>query len=179
MTIRNVQLDIDALPRAATIQWQKLDPSYPRQAATSVLFGFSIIFIPLIIAASVFIVQWLAALLVAGLYLVVTLPITTLVWAMAKRRRIAIREHDIGYQKGIFWRSSIFAQIHRVQHMEVSSGVIERRFKLNTVKFFTAGGATADLSIPGLDAKRTEQLRALIVPDEKEPLQVPPEAVHG
>ncbi len=49
-----------------------------------------------------------------------------------------------------------------MQHVEVSSGPLQRKFGLATVKFFTAGGSSVDLKVDGLSTERAEQMRAFI-----------------
>jgi len=78
-------------------------------------------------------------------------------------RAIAVREHDIAYRSGLFFRKTVILACNRVQHIEVSSGPLQRRFGLVSLKFFTAGGSSVDLKVDGLMRDRAEQLRAYIL----------------
>ncbi len=51
---------------------------------------------------------------------------------------------------------------NRIQHTEISRGPIERKYELSTLKIYTAGGSTSDLSIPGLEAEEAEQLKEFV-----------------
>ena len=76
---------------------------------------------------------------------------------------MAMREHDIAYCSGLFWRKTVMLAFNRIQHIEVSSGPLQRRFGLASLKFFTAGGSSVDLKIDGLKRGRAEQLREYIL----------------
>lgn len=77
-----------------------------------------------------------------------------------KRMQYALRERDIYYQHGFLWRSRTVIPFNRIQHAEVIQGPIERMFDLSVLRIFTAGGASSDMSIPGLrpgDANRIKE----------------------
>ncbi len=79
------------------------------------------------------------------------------------KKSYAIREKDIIYNSGLFWRSSIAIPFNRVQHCEVSIGPIDRMFNLSELKIFTAGGSSSDLSIEGLSPDTSNRLKDFIV----------------
>lgn len=79
------------------------------------------------------------------------------------KKSYAIREKDIIYNSGLFWRSSIAIPFNRVQHCEVSIGPIDRMFDLSELKIFTAGGSSSDLSIEGLKPETSNRLKDFIV----------------
>lgn len=68
-----------------------------------------------------------------------------------KKRKYAIREHDVVYAKGLIVNSITTVPISRIQHVEESRSWLARRFGLSTLKIYTAGEAGSDLSINGLD----------------------------
>ena len=78
------------------------------------------------------------------------------------RRGYALRERDLTYRKGWIFFSTTTLPFNRIQHTEVSQGPIEKKFDLCTLKIFTAGGSTSDLSIPGLEEEEAQQLRDFI-----------------
>ncbi len=78
----------------------------------------------------------------------------------ARRRRWALREHDLIYRSGLIWQRTAILPFARIQHVETASGPLERLFGLMRVKCFTAGGLAADLTVEGLerdDARRVRQ----------------------
>ena len=84
----------------------------------------------------------------------------TLAGLEARRRRWALREHDLIYHSGLIWQRTAILPFARIQHVETASGPLERMFGLMRVKCFTAGGLSADLTVEGLerdDARRVRQ----------------------
>jgi uncharacterized protein len=103
-----------------------------------------------------FVAPWwvVAAVAVAAAWFV------SLAWLDARRRGWALREHDLIYRQGIIWRRTVIVPFARIQHVETSSGPLERAFGLMRVKCYTAGGAMSDLSVVGLkvdDARKVRQ----------------------
>ena len=79
------------------------------------------------------------------------------------RKGYAVREHDVVYKSGVFWRTVTAIPFNRIQHVEKSSTPLDRRFQIAVLQLFTAGGAGGDLKIHGLSAKTAEKLRFYIV----------------
>jgi len=74
----------------------------------------------------------------------------------------AIRDKDIIYKTGIFFRSSLIIPFNRIQHCEIEQGPIDRLFGLAELSLFTAGGSGSDLKIPGLAQDRANSLKNYI-----------------
>lgn len=164
MSFNNPQLPIDDLPRAAQIDYEALSPRYPTEAALQTGLGW---LIPLVIVTGIFsftgdlridILFGHTAWGMAALIALVTVSIA-LSMISARKKRLAARQHDIAYQKGIIWKRTVVLPITRIQHVELSTGPFERLFGHATLKFFTAGGSQVDLKIPGLEQDRAERLR--------------------
>ncbi|NRD22438.1 PH domain-containing protein [Winogradskyella litoriviva] len=79
-----------------------------------------------------------------------------------KKRKYAIREHDVIYSKGIIIHSMITVPISRIQHVEESRSWLARHFGLSTLKIFTAGETGSDLSIKGLPHVEAKQIKEII-----------------
>ena len=71
----------------------------------------------------------------------------------------ALRQHDISYKSGLLFFSMTSVPFNRIQHCEVSQGPLGRLFDLATVKVYTAGGSTSDLSIGGIKKEEAHKLR--------------------
>jgi membrane protein YdbS with pleckstrin-like domain len=79
------------------------------------------------------------------------------------RMGYALRQHDVSYRKGWFFRSLTSIPFNRVQHCEVEQGPIDRLFTLSTLMVYTAGGSGSDIKIPGLKPETAQQLRNYII----------------
>ncbi|MFG2313199.1 PH domain-containing protein [Streptomyces sp. NPDC048566] len=83
-------------------------------------------------------------------------------WRMLGRNwrswRYAERADDLLISRGVLWREETVVPYGRMQLVEVTSGPVERRFRLAGVQLHTAAAAT-DARIPGLDPAEAERLR--------------------
>ena len=73
------------------------------------------------------------------------------------------REFDIYHKQGIWWQKQTALSFSRIQHIDLSSGPLERKYNMATLKFFTAGGSSSDLKIHGLPLTIAEELRSQIL----------------
>ena len=80
-----------------------------------------------------------------------------------KKKKYALRERDIFYQRGLLWRSKTVVPFNRIQHAEVSQGPIERMFNLSVLRIFTAGGTSSDMRIPGLNPDEANNIKEYIL----------------
>ena len=140
---------------------ESMHPEYRREVLTQQFIIFTPIFLasflPFILAEHGF----LLAIPVVALLL--ALLIGSLMVKQTGAKGIALRERDIAYQSGLYWRKVVVLAFNRVQHVEVSSGPLQRKFGLATLKFFTAGGSSVDLKVDGLARKRAQQIRAFVL----------------
>ncbi|CAM5693899.1 hypothetical protein SALBM135S_04503 [Streptomyces alboniger] len=72
--------------------------------------------------------------------------------------RYAERADDLLISRGVLWREETVVPYGRMQLVEVTSGPVERHFKLAGVQLHTAAAAT-DARIPGLLPEEAERLR--------------------
>lgn len=83
-------------------------------------------------------------------------------WHMLGRNwrswRYAERADDLLISRGVLWREETVVPYGRMQLVEVTSGPLERHFRLAGVQLHTAAAAT-DARIPGLDPAEAERLR--------------------
>lgn len=70
-----------------------------------------------------------------------------------------VRERDLLLQRGVLWTTTSIVPHARIQHVDVRTGPLERRFGLARVVVFTAGTTGGALTIPGLSAKIAASLR--------------------
>ncbi len=165
MAFQNLALDIEDLPKADEPNYKRLQPNYLQVTMLSRIFQMVIILGLLITGLSfggvlfdlqVFLSSLVGWALLVGLSLALT-------WVGFRYKAYAIRERDVHYKSGYIWRSEVSIPFHRVQHAEVSQGVLERMFELSSLKVYTAGGESSDLSIPGLSPEKARSLKAFIL----------------
>jgi uncharacterized protein len=91
-------------------------------------------------------------------------------WQADKHKHFALREHDISYSSGIFFRKIITQPVVRVQHIELKQGPLERKASLARLQLFSAGGAMHTFEIPGLRLTQAQQIRQFVL-QHKDALQ--------
>lgn len=165
LPFHNLPLDLAELPEAAEVPGKALQGKYLRQQ----LISNSLFFVILMIGILVLLVNtplsefiWAVAAMIGGWVLILSLSLVAIVKGF-RYKSYALREQDILYRSGWLWRSEIIIPFNRVQHCEVSQGPIEKWLKLAQLKVFTAGGQSADLSIPGISPEEAQQLKEYII----------------
>ena len=160
MAFVNLQINLSELPIADELVMEPMAESYVREVKTQLL----IIFLPILIVSVLpFLLTQITLLLaVPVIVLLLATVIPMLVIRKAQVKGVSLREFDVAYRSGLFWRKTVIVAFNRVQHVEVSSGPLQRKFGLATVKFFTAGGSSVDLKVDGLSTERAEQIRTFI-----------------
>lgn len=166
MAFTNLQIDTDELPRAQGLQMQPMAEAYKRESLTQVL----LIVGPLLLLSIIPQLFPITPPMLKSLLLLIPLVfllsgglIMLLVMKQVKVKAYALRDHDIAYRSGLLWRKTTVLLFSRVQHVEVASGPLQRRFGLASLKFFTAGGSSVDLKIEGLLRDDAEKLKEFIL----------------
>lgn len=88
---------------------------------------------------------------------------TWISYAQDKLKCYALRELDLHYLSGLFFRKVVSQPITRIQHIELKRGPVERKAGLATLQVFSAGGEMHTFQIPGLPVARAQQLRQFIL----------------
>jgi len=160
MAFVNLQINLSELPIADELVMEPMAESYERELRTQLL----IIFLPVLLASAIpFLLTKIVFLLAIPTFvLLLAILISRLVIRKAQVKGVCLREFDVAYRSGLFWQKTVIVAFNRVQHVEVSSGPLQRKFGLSTVKFFTAGGSSVDLKVDGLSTERAEQMRTFI-----------------
>ena len=163
-TFSNKQIDESLLPRMALLEYSPLERNLLKaNLIWSVLF-FTILISVLLFLQYVIEIEWLGTngkWILLGLCTLFVITLLIVYFSFFKMS-YAVREKDIIYNSGLFWRSSIAIPFNRVQHCEVSIGPIDRMFGLSTLKIFTAGGSSSDLGIEGLKPETSNRLKDFI-----------------
>ncbi len=77
-------------------------------------------------------------------------------------RAYLIREKDIAYKRGLIRFTLTSIPFKRIQHVELTQGVLAKQMKLASIKVYTAGGSSEDLTIPGLNEDNAKQIREFL-----------------
>ncbi len=143
-----------AAPGAA---WRPVSPALAR--LRRLLLVTTDLPVALIIALVLFIVGWT----VAGLLLLIASVIVAGWGWLAIGRNVRAwgyveRDHDLLIRGGVLFRRLVVVPYGRMQFVDVTSGPLERRYGIATVRLHTAA-ATTDAHLPGLVAEEAARLR--------------------
>ena len=166
MSFTNQIIAPEAIPQAAELAWTPMPPEYTREVRLQSLITLGVFLTAAIVPALVIpFPAWLAWLFIVipMVVLFIGVSLTWLALKRVKRSGYALREHDLAFRRGVIFRKQVILPFNRIQHVEVSSGPLQRRFGLASLKCFTAGGAAVDLQIVGLRKNDAEKLRELIL----------------
>lgn len=161
MAFVNLQVNMDDLPTAAGLDFEPMAESYEKEVKTQQL----IIWLPLLLASLIplLIFQKWFLVFIPALVLLLAGIIVPLLIGKSRVKGIALREHDMAFRSGLYWRKTVLLAFSRIQHVEISSGPLQRKFGLASLKFFTAGGSGVDLKVDGLTRARAAQVRSYIL----------------
>lgn len=160
MLYKNLKIEENDLPYLIEIDFNKHPKRYLKLRLIRVLVLF-------LILGSVATITFVSGVNVVP-YIIGTACVVLCFWIVFTevkafpRRGYLIRNHDVNYRKGWLFRSVVSIPYNRIQHSEVVQGPISRAMKLSTLKVYTAGGSTSDLSISGLEPNEAERLREWI-----------------
>lgn len=165
MLFTNPSIPIDQLPKAAELEMKPVEPDYLKVLLINRLILWAVL-LAAIIAGSFFSIHfepiWVK--IVAGvswvLFVIINWRLTVLSF---RYKAYAIREHDIIYRSGWLIRSVRVCPFIRIQHCNVEAGVFERKYGLASLSVYTAGGAAADMKLPGLPADVAASMREFIL----------------
>ncbi len=161
----NAQIPAADIPAAGTIAFEPLHQRYARLLITESLLvwaiptvAFSVLLAIGKIESSVISAPW------GFLLPLIVLPFIFIVCRLqAKFSGFAVRDHDIHFRSGVIWQKRLALPFSRIQHVEIERNPIERAFGLSTLKFFTAGGGSADMKIPALGEGQATDLKSFVL----------------
>ncbi len=163
LDFQNQTLNIEDLPRFETVNGHPVDKAYLKVLRILYAFWALILFTGLFVIDYFVELPSLAFYLILGFLSVLFLSIILDIELGFYRRKFGIRAKDLIFQKGFFVFRQTLVPYNRIQHVEVKQGLIFKAFKIFTLKVYTAGSSTGDLSIAGLNSNDADKLKAQIL----------------
>lgn len=156
----NNQINTNVLPKIEEVQYTNLHPDYLKAE----LIGLSILWLIILTGGSVgFYFGDLPYVWIYYLISFVVLTVVILSYVLTikafRKKLYALREKDIIYKEGLFWRTQLLVPFNRIQHAEVNQGPLQRVFGLSELRIYTAGGSSSDLAISGIAHKEAQSIK--------------------
>lgn len=168
----NYQVDLKDLPTAAGIQFNGLEKKYRRIQYIVSLIVSTILLIGLVVLYFVSDPPGWVGASAFGLWLLLLILQFVFIKNGFIHKGYVVRTRDLVYKKGWLYKKQVTVPFSRIQHVDIKQGVLERSYGLSKLNLYTAGGASSDLSIPGLkleDAKRIKSfILGIMTSDEEE-----------
>ncbi len=163
----NKQVDISAISTQA-ISLQSLSPRYRQiNLILGMGFGCTLAFILTLVSQGWFfdLPEPASPFVNAGYAFIIFITLWDLIYHFFADplKKYALREHDLNFQSGLIFRSTVSQPILRIQHIEIKRGPIERKAGLATLQVFSAGGSSHTFNIPGLENEKAVTLRQFIL----------------
>ncbi len=160
----NEPIPISGLPAIEDVMFLPIEPAYAKILYISNGIIFGVLLIPLLgfVVFYLGLFSWLSYVLLLFWFALALLSLWVSHTAV-NYKSYAIRQRDISYKTGIFFKEWITIPFTRVQHCEISRGVLDRAFDLAELRIFTAGGSSSDIAIPGLQTDVAQQLKDFII----------------
>lgn len=162
-TFTNAVLDPSNLPTVGGIEYVTLDPNYRKISVISTSIFTSILLIGAFIGLYYIPMAIIVKTIIAIFLLLFCAFLITVSYYKYKFMGYTLREKDLLYKSGIYFRKAIAIPYNRIQHCELDQGPFERYYNIKKVKIFTAGGSNSDLVLPGLNAEDAESIRSWII----------------
>lgn len=161
---QNISIDIDQLPKSEEVDFHKVSPKYKKvQLIITTLIALVIGAIGATGALGMdglMVYGWYGT---GGLLILFFLLRTLFIQKAYPWKGYVLREKDVIYRTGLIWRKVVIIPFARIQHGELTEGILDRIFGLKKLRIYTAGGSSSDLSIPALPKERAEQLRRYLM----------------
>lgn len=154
----------DNLPEIVPEDFNRLDRRYLKIIFIRIaVFAFALAagLVSLIVFADEKPPGLILAIVITGIAVVIVYSTVISVLGFPKKGYL-LRERDISYKTGLIFYKQISVTFNRIQHVEISQGILGKIFHLSSVKIYTAGGNASDLSIPGLHSADAQKLKAFI-----------------
>ncbi|WP_439129835.1 PH domain-containing protein [Polaribacter sp.] len=163
MTDSFQNIAITTFPEIAKIDFKNIEKSYLKVILINVTLVFLVLFALLFITDFIdfFELHFTFLWFYISLFIVYLLVIFIKIIGF-KKRKYAVREKDVSYKKGVFFRSLTTVPFNRIQHVEIDQGPIARFFNLVSLSVFTAGDSSDDLKISGLLQEDAQKMKEYI-----------------
>lgn len=80
-----------------------------------------------------------------------------------KAYQYSLLDAGLRIHKGVFWQQQQMVPRNRVQHIDITTGPLERRFGLSKLVVHTAGSRNASVTLPGLLQQNAADLRQELI----------------
>lgn len=140
-------------------EWTPVSPRLTSARRVGLVLGLGplVVVLVVLVALAPYLSRWVYA---GALGAVLALAVFWWFWIAVQVRRwgYAERDEDLYVRSGALFRSLVAVPYGRMQYVDVSSGPVDRYFKIATISLHTAAPGTSAV-LPGLPAEEAARLR--------------------
>jgi len=165
INLSNQAISSYQIPQYSKVQLEPVEASYKKVLYINWAIFFLMLFaviIPLFIWIEKIQKPWIIF-TVIGVIIAWIITVIAFIEIGFKNLSWALREKDIQFKKGWLFQSTHIIPFNKVQHCELVSGPIGRKYGLASIRLNTASSNNIDISIKGLKQETAEQLKAFIM----------------
>lgn len=161
---QNDELEISSLPSITEIDFKSIARSYLKVILINNVVLYLVLIMGVFLAKRYLDIFLLEQYYVVIIVLLIGYCTTHLILSILgfHKRKFAVRTHDISFKKGVLYASLSTVPFSRIQHLDISQGILSRKFKLANLKLYTAGDNGSDMVIKGLPFDEAERIRGYI-----------------
>jgi membrane protein YdbS with pleckstrin-like domain len=111
---------------------------------------------------------WHFPIVMPGLWILIGVWSATFVKRQWEAWRYEVTEQEVILSWGVWYQTKRFVPRDRIQHVDITSGPIARKFGLAHVHLYVAGAHGSVGEIPGLTPAEAEELRVMLVESQAE-----------
>ena len=160
----NNEIKLRDIPKFEDIETNKLEKSYMNIVIINEIIGF--IVFAVVLGILFYFVKFFNFSIYKIYYIVGFLIISALSFSYSltsfNRKSYAFRDHDVIYKYGVFKESLVIVPYNRIQHIALHQGFFSRKYNLASLEFYTAGGSTSDINIPGFQLENAKKLKEIV-----------------
>ena len=130
-------ITVTSFPDITKIEFKSINNKYLKVILIHVFLVFLIVFVAVFIANynGLFEILENSVWLYLGILLIFIFTLTIKIKGF-KKRKYAVREKDVSYKKGLFFRSLTTVPFNRIQHVEIDEAPVSRFFNLVSLFWF-------------------------------------------
>ena len=159
----NEQVDLSTLPSADDLLFDGLEKNYRRLQYIISIIVTTIVLIGLVVGFWLLDFPLWIALSAFGFWIIIGILQLVIITKGFMHKGYAIRKRDLAYKTGWLYKKQITVPFNRIQHVDIKQGILERRYRLSKLNLYTAGGASSDLTIPGINIEDAKRYKSFIL----------------
>lgn len=165
MKYENRFISPEEIPQYAQVNLQPVEAVYKKVLYINWGIAYSLL-ISILIALFIYLkplqINWLIATVALTLLILIFITIASVEIGF-RNKAWALRDKDIQFKKGWLFQKTHIIPFVKVQHCELISGPIGRKYGLASIRINTAASNDINISIKGLKQETAEQLKAFIM----------------